>query len=720
MNTVRQSAISIGLAVSMVMFVQGCTSENPTPANAPTTPQGTITAPAQVSASCNDRSWAAGSVDYCNGQVVYRDYVFDDYGADTGVLSPSPALLNLASRSGQNGNPIANTPSLLAPTAGDARYPKGAEATADLVKLVLQKSGDKLRATFELNALYSANQTIAALAIDTDNNPATGSQKLLGLTVKGADRVVQFNQGDPKTNLIVGETDFPTGSQFRVWAVTAQADGTVMNVAFRGTQEQAGATGAIPDQVLPGKGDWWEDRQAAALAAKDITAFSQVVDVNKMTQGVTELAPVVKGFHQRVYTSAYTVPGSTGEGMVMTGLPGREKATSVFCGQTFHFVGKYQPYGVYIPKQADLSKARSMQVILHGCEANHASQVNQPNMQKQFGDELDRILVAPLGRGSYGFYSDLSERDVLDVMDDITAKYAIDPDRVLIGGYSMGGYGSTRLAALYPDRFAGLSNWVGYTGNILNLPIPVNPLIDIEQMIQNATGRVFPVSANIGAVGNIINYLGNLRHVPSTHSYATLDELVQVSSGLAWAAKLGQADAVPYEFYLHAPAEHLTFMALDNWVKEAAYTKTLKRVKNPGRVTYKTNPAFAFPEYGIAHDKAYWISQIQARQVGDVQLDLHSTACENLSVSTSSGQSAGNGPVPYVQTFRRVTQVMALTPINAIKGTVTNLKSALIDVQGSCLKPGAAYEIQSDGSSTLVFNNGRQLTLMPGLNKGNL
>ncbi|MBU0494605.1 MAG: prolyl oligopeptidase family serine peptidase [Chloroflexi bacterium] len=39
----------------------------------------------------------------------------------------------------------------------------------------------------------------------------------------------------------------------------------------------------------------------------------------------------------------------------------------------------------------------------------------------------------------------------------ITAEYAVDPDRVYLTGFSMGGYGTWSIAALYPDRFAAIA-----------------------------------------------------------------------------------------------------------------------------------------------------------------------------------------------------------------------------------------------------------------------
>ena len=181
------------IALSFSALLIACSNEDSALSDNPGT--GTPVNP-QETAQCNEQSWFAGVTEICNGVLVYRDYVYDDYGADTGLISPSPALLNLASRAGQLGNPLANTPGLLSPTAGDSRYPAGAESTADLVELRLSKQGNTYTATFELNALYDAGQTIAAIAIDTDNNPDTGSETLLGLTVQGADTVVQFNNGN--------------------------------------------------------------------------------------------------------------------------------------------------------------------------------------------------------------------------------------------------------------------------------------------------------------------------------------------------------------------------------------------------------------------------------------------------------------------------------------------------------------------------------------------
>ncbi len=667
------------------------------------------------SASCARSSWVAGSSELCQGRLIYRDYVYDDYGADAGLVSPEPTLLNLGNRMGGRGLPLANTPSLLAPSAGDKRYPAGLENTADLVTLTLAIDGSELVADFELNTLFNADDALAAIAIDTDNNPATGGGPWAPLKTasKGWEVLKVFSAGNPQTNHIIGRLPLPAGSTWRVQAAVAQKDGTVMNVAFRGIDEQAKA-GTLPDQILPGSGDFWDDRQAAALGSGDISAFGEVVQVADLSNGVTRAAPRPTGFHQRVYTSQYTL----GEGVKMSGVPGRHGDTQLPCEQYFHYLGKYQPYGVYLPAGTATAKP-GVQVVMHGCEANHASQVNEPNMQKQFGDDLNRILVSPLGRGPYGFYSGLSERDVLDALADVEATYATDKDRVFSSGYSMGGYGAMRMAALYPDRFAGVVSWVGFTGDLTNTVLPGNPLPALlTQLGAASTIPNFANGAVIGAAENVIDFLGNLRHVPGAYLYGAADELVHVSSSLALAQRL-DAVGVPYQFYLHPVAEHLTFMLLDGWQKEANYTRDLVRVQNPPHVSYRTDLAFNYPEYGIAHDKAYWVSGISARAAGYSDVDLNAPGCGGSAWTLATGQDAGADPVPWVATLRRITGAEPVVAAATLSGSLRNVASVAIDVDATCLKDKTVtYTLDSDGPVQLRFSDGRRLSLPAGPSKG--
>src|SRR5437868_5833694 len=45
-------------------------------------------------AGCGTGSYIAGTVDICNGELVYRDYVYDDYGAQGFSQAPSTGSLS--------------------------------------------------------------------------------------------------------------------------------------------------------------------------------------------------------------------------------------------------------------------------------------------------------------------------------------------------------------------------------------------------------------------------------------------------------------------------------------------------------------------------------------------------------------------------------------------------------------------------------------------------
>ncbi len=644
---------------------------------------GTTTRSAGLT-GCRATSWVAGTTELCGGHLIYRDYVYDDYGADSGLPSFPPI---------EAGS--------LAPAAGDERYPAGEETTADLVRFELALAGAEVHVEFELNTLYEANQTIAALAIDTDGDSTTGGGAWpgLGISSGGWDVLHAFDEGDPGTNLISGSFPRPPGDSWRIWAVTARANGTVMNVAFRGPDEEAAARG------FPSKGSFWEDRQSAALGAGDVTAFSTVVDVADLERGVSRTMGVEPGFHQRVYTSRYTL--SPGEGVSLEGVPGRHGDTGNVCEQYFHYLGKYQPYGIYLPRQPG---PHGLQLVLHGCSANHASLINQPGMQQRFGEDLNRILVVPLGRGPVGFYSDLSERDVLDVMADVAASYEIDADEVVSGGYSMGGYGAMRFAALYPDVFAAAANWVGFTGDAFNLPIPGNPL---PPMTGSGGSRV-------GAVGNVIDFVGNLRNIPIVNLYSGADELVLVTMALALQQRLSEVE-VEHDFYLHPVAEHLTYALLDDWAKEADFTAGRRLVRRPQRVTFRTDPALDFPEYEISHDRAHWVRDIRGRAPGYVDVDVVSRGCGRPEPTYQLGTDLGLGPLPLVWTrqFRRLVGEVATARESRIEAVLANVASFAIDPGGACLGVDPiAYRVATDGPVRIDLTDGRSLSLGAGTHEG--
>lgn len=628
--------------------------------------------PTAVPAICEADSWYAGSTEICKGRHIYRDYVYDDYGADSGRF-----LADISA------------------PAGDQSYPEGNENTADLVNLQLWEEGGRLHIRGELNTLYQADSTILALAIDTDDNILTGGGDWCDIEVAsdGWEVLQAFRKGDPDSNIIEGSIPMPSGRQWSVQAVVAQSDGTVMNVAYRGVDEQAGCA-----QGTTGKGCFFEDKQAAALRSADISAFGARITVSDLRKRVSQsVADIAPGLHSRVYTSKYTLPPGEGVG----DIEGRGDGGQIpLAAQNFVYFGKYQPYGIYIPESG--GAPYPLQMVFHGTGAVHSSQINQSGMQEAFGEQFGRILVAPLARGPDGYGSDISERDILDVMDDVESNFDIDRERVIASGYSQGGYVTYRMASLYPHRFAGFITWVGFTGNGFN-------------GFPEFTG----LTATAGAVGNIRDFIGNLRNMPGSMIVAALDELVHVNTTIAMQQAFEASDNI-YKWYMHPIAEHLIFMLLDNWDKEAADSENWIREKNPVRVSFRYDPTIGNPEFGIAHDQAYWISEIKNREVGDDHLDqiygdidLTNHACGGNVPTTRSAVNAGGLPLPWVSVERNQSGKQPITKDALIEGTLNNIAELTIDAEKTCSENRALrYDIDTDGPVEIKMTDGRSVQLL--------
>ena len=132
--------------------------------------------------------------------------------------------------------------------------------------------------------------------------------------------------------------------------------------------------------------------------------------------------------------------------------------------------GSGQPFKMAIPTDYDPAHPAPLSVYMHGYSGNHLEHAT--GMASHPG----AMDLSVLGRARGGYYRALSEADVLDVIGYVQAQWAIDADRVHLNGGSMGGYGTYRLGARFPQRFAsgrttcGAASFIP-TGNLLTFPI---------------------------------------------------------------------------------------------------------------------------------------------------------------------------------------------------------------------------------------------------------
>ena len=201
---------------------------------------------------------------------------------------------------------------------------------------------------------------------------------------------------------------------------------------------------ATPDQFADAdiflKGVTWALRYDTNLTAGDMTLLKKAIArgeqrldalLAKQPAWTTKTGPVLRGF-------VSAVDGST------------------------------QPYGVILPKAYDGKKPMRLDVVLHG--SSKPTGMSELRFGARFDDgdtagkpppENDFIELHPLGRVE-NCYRWAGETDVFEAIEAVCRNYAIDRDRIVLRGMSMGASGTWHLGLKYPDRFAAIGPYCGY------------------------------------------------------------------------------------------------------------------------------------------------------------------------------------------------------------------------------------------------------------------
>lgn len=118
------------------------------------------------------------------------------------------------------------------------------------------------------------------------------------------------------------------------------------------------------------------------------------------------------------------------------------------------------PAKIVVPEGAE-SKDRPLLVFLHGRNEDERSYLDEP-MFEALGDLNARapVVAFPFGGGTSFWHNRGSGAWATYLLDEaiprLVERFDIDPDRVVIGGISMGGYGALNAARIDPDRFCGV------------------------------------------------------------------------------------------------------------------------------------------------------------------------------------------------------------------------------------------------------------------------
>jgi predicted esterase len=153
-----------------------------------------------------------------------------------------------------------------------------------------------------------------------------------------------------------------------------------------------------------------------------------------------------------------------------------------FAGRTGDFkrhyllasAGEIMPYRLYVPTTYKASSATPLIVALHGLGGTEDSFFDGYEKKlPELAEEHGYIIAAPLGYrvdGGYGWglanppadvttrrLQERSEQDVMQVLQLVKQQYNIDENRIYLLGHSLGGIGTWKIAAKFPDIWAAIA-----------------------------------------------------------------------------------------------------------------------------------------------------------------------------------------------------------------------------------------------------------------------
>jgi predicted esterase len=144
-----------------------------------------------------------------------------------------------------------------------------------------------------------------------------------------------------------------------------------------------------------------------------------------------------------------------------------EAGRDVLAGRTGYFRraflskvdGTLQPYAVRIPTDYDprAGKKYPLLVFLHGSASDETNLAGADYLS-----EGDCIELAPRGRGPSNAYTrDHAQEDIEEAIAAAVQSYPIDEKRIVLTGFSMGGYGVYRTFFEHPERYRALAVFSG-------------------------------------------------------------------------------------------------------------------------------------------------------------------------------------------------------------------------------------------------------------------
>ena len=665
----------------------------------------------------NTGSWKAkpilvsGAQSYRNGEWLYQDFLYDDHGA-VGVPDP--------------GTPWDTGSFTFSPVGGTFTYPSDpvyANNAADLVELRIKPLADATAFRVTFNTLQDATKTAFTIALGSSDAPRAwpfgagvsspaqlfvtmhGSTASLSDGKSGASAAVDLERrqvdvrvphsawdpgaGKERVTIGAGLWDAAAGTYLKPSPGPRSASSpgggspggaAIVNVGPRFDEPwpdvhmaNGGLTIADSAAGAAVQAAWWRERQQSGqLALGDVSPFFADVDFGRLAAGARDDSGVpATGVLDRILASNHQFGQGLDPSQVCFDLASNSGAGAKCLGR---LVGQLQPYALYVPAAPRPADGYGLTLLLHSLSANYNQYAASRN-QSQLGDRAPGSLVAtPSGRGPDGFYAGIAEADTFEVWADVARHYSVDPSLVDVSGYSMGGFGTYRLLARWPDLFA----------------------------------RGFSV---VGAPGSVDDQLASLRNTPLLLWNATEDELVNIQTSEEARAAV-EAAGLRYAENLFVASDHLTLATNDWYLPGAEFLGRYRVDLAPPHVTYVVDGSEDNADAQAVGDHAYWLSGIAARDPKATgTIDARSDAFgvgdpAPVAAAPSGGTLDGgtHGPMPFVRREQTWGDAPAAAAADRLVVNATNVSAATVDARRARLSCAPQLDVTSDGPLNLQID----------------
>ena len=549
------------------------------------------------------------------GELILSDAPFDDTGADS-TPQDGEAAVAAAAAAGTlpglcPGGQGRNNESVY----GNYTYPSGPQYaggnTADIVEVRVAADSQTWHLVVALQNLVDPATTVVALGIDTD-----GSAPRQGAGLAGFAHVLQVTASGATLDghAVAGHVDAAEHTYEAAVPAALLSPGTWRVAGVAGTWA-SGVWSAVtditpvPDEPLTGVPNCWDEKLQSQLIQAGTYPTAQV-DTARLLAGASDPAQLIRGPQIRLDVP-WTQLGS--------GIQGQTRYSQQSDEGVYY--GRLQPYAAYVPPSYDPARRNPLIVLLHclSCTHNVYYTSSWPGM-RQFADSRGAVVITPLAYGEGSDYEGEGEFGVMEALADAQSRYSIDPDRIDLGGMSMGSLGTFRLGTEYPDLWArtfGIGNY--------SVPNCVSP----------------SASPNYCSATTPIDYstqLESARNLEWGLINGTSDELTPFGESVQFAQRL-QTLGYAYRLWLFPGRTHdpslvgSTADLIDAFLGSA-------RITDPAEVTYILDTAGWDRVHGLTYDRAYWVHGISLA-AGAARGSVDAVSGRGTAVGTTAVSGAG-------------------------------------------------------------------------------